>query len=71
MFLCFLQLCRSGLSDRSRLQANAALLSASLLVEDVLGGGGEAEAVRLHGNKDNLRRDGEAIEEKQANGVYL
>ncbi|XP_008289483.1 coiled-coil domain-containing protein 162 [Stegastes partitus] len=52
-----MQLCLSGLSDRSRLQANAAMLGVSLLMEDVLNGGGEAQPVRLHGNKDDLRHD--------------
>lgn len=59
-----LQLCLSGLSDRSRLQANAALLGASLLMEDVLNSGGEAEPVRLRGNKDDLLHDGEPNEVK-------
>eukprot|EP00064_Thunnus_orientalis_P010332 superscaffoldBa00001395_g10358 len=38
-----MQLCLSGLSDRSRLQANAAILGVSLLMEDVLNSGREAE----------------------------
>lgn len=61
--LC-LQLCLSGLSDRSRLQANAAILGVSLLMEDVLNSGGEAEPVRLHGNKDDLLHDGKPNEVK-------
>ncbi|TKS86985.1 Coiled-coil domain-containing protein 162 [Collichthys lucidus] len=38
-----MQLCLSGLSDRRRLQANAAILGVSLLMEDVLNSGREAE----------------------------
>ena len=57
-----LQLCLSGLSDRSRLQANAAILGVSLLMEDVLNSGREAEPVRLHGNKDDLLHDGKPDE---------
>ncbi|TKS86998.1 Coiled-coil domain-containing protein 162 [Collichthys lucidus] len=52
------QLCLSGLSDRRRLQANAAILGVSLLMEDVLNSGREAEPVRLHGDKVDLLRDG-------------
>lgn len=48
----------SSLSSRSRLQANAAILGVSLLMEDVLNGGREAEPVRLHGNKDDLQHSG-------------
>nr|XP_046268697.1 uncharacterized protein si:ch73-242m19.1 isoform X2 [Scatophagus argus] len=59
-----MQLCLSGLSDRSRLQANAAMLGVSLLMEDVLNSGGYAEPVRLHGNKDDLLHDGEPNEVK-------
>ncbi|XP_036928246.1 uncharacterized protein si:ch73-242m19.1 isoform X2 [Acanthopagrus latus] len=55
-------LCLSGLSERSRLQANAAMLGVSLLMEDVLNGGGEAEPVRLHGNGDDLLHDGKPNE---------
>ncbi|XP_073339210.1 uncharacterized protein [Pagrus major] len=57
-----MQLCLSGLSDRSRLQANAAVLGVSLLMEDVLNSGGEAEPVRLHGNRDDLLHDGKPNE---------
>lgn len=64
MFVC-LQLCLSGLSERSRLQANAAMLGVSLLMEDVLNGGGEAEPVRLHGNGDDLLHDGKPNEVKR------
>lgn len=64
MFVC-LQLCLSGLSGRGRLQANAAMLGVSLLMEDVLNGGGEAEPVRLHGNRDHLLRDGKPNEVKR------
>ncbi|XP_025756859.1 uncharacterized protein si:ch73-242m19.1 isoform X3 [Oreochromis niloticus] len=53
-----MQLCLSSLSSRSRLQANAAILGVSLLMEDVLNGGREAEPVRLHGNKDDLQHSG-------------
>ncbi|XP_045918386.1 uncharacterized protein si:ch73-242m19.1 isoform X3 [Micropterus dolomieu] len=53
-----MQLCLSGLSDRSRLQANAAILGVSLLMEDVLNSGREAEPVRLDGDKDGLLHDG-------------
>ncbi|KAM3594364.1 uncharacterized protein V6R79_006445 [Siganus canaliculatus] len=51
-----MQLCLSGLTDRCRLQANAAMLGVSLLMEDVLNDGGEAEPVRLHGNKADRQR---------------
>ncbi|CAK6966026.1 uncharacterized protein si:ch73-242m19.1 [Scomber scombrus] len=57
-----MQLCLSGLSDRSRLQANAAMLGVSLLMEDVLNSGREAEPVRLHGNRDDLPHDGKPNE---------
>ncbi|KAM7376223.1 hypothetical protein PAMP_005966 [Pampus punctatissimus] len=57
-----MQLCLSGLSDRSRLQANAAILGVSLLMEDVLTSGREAEPVRLHGNRDDLPHDGKPNE---------
>ncbi|XP_053192243.1 uncharacterized protein si:ch73-242m19.1 [Scomber japonicus] len=57
-----MQLCLSGLSDRSRLQANAAMLGVSLLMEDVLNTGREAEPVRLHGNRDDLPHDGKPNE---------
>uniref|UniRef100_A0A3B5BGT6 Uncharacterized protein n=1 Tax=Stegastes partitus TaxID=144197 RepID=A0A3B5BGT6_9TELE len=46
-----MQLCLSGLSDRSRLQANAAMLGVSLLMEDVLNGGGEAQPVQAEEEK--------------------
>ncbi|XP_029349013.1 coiled-coil domain-containing protein 162-like [Echeneis naucrates] len=49
-----MQLCLSGLSDCSRLQANAADLGVSLLMGDVLNSGTDAQPVRLHGNKDDL-----------------
>ncbi|XP_029973332.1 coiled-coil domain-containing protein 162-like [Salarias fasciatus] len=54
-----MQLCLSGLSSRSRLQANAAILGVSLLMEDVLNSGREAEPVCLRGQNDNdpLPRD--------------
>ncbi|XP_042292989.1 uncharacterized protein si:ch73-242m19.1 isoform X2 [Thunnus maccoyii] len=57
-----MQLCLSGLSDRSRLQANAAILGVSLLMEDVLNSGREAEPVGLHGNRDDLPHDGKPNE---------
>ncbi|XP_071354884.1 uncharacterized protein [Trachinotus anak] len=57
-----MQLCLSGLSDSSRLQANAAILGVSLLMEDVLNSGRDAEPVRLHGNKDDLLHDGKPNE---------
>ncbi|XP_049452775.1 uncharacterized protein si:ch73-242m19.1 isoform X1 [Epinephelus fuscoguttatus] len=60
-----MQLCLSGLSHRSRLQANAAILGVSLLMEDVLNSGAEAEPVRLHGNKDDLLHDGKPDEEAE------
>ncbi|TDG99230.1 hypothetical protein EPR50_G00207510 [Perca flavescens] len=70
-----MQLCLSALSDRSRLQANAAILGVSLLMEDVLKGGREAEPVRLHGNQDDILHDGkpdeEAEEEKKTTSVSL
>lgn len=59
-----LQLCLSGLGLRGRLQANAAVLGASLLMEDVLSGGGEAAPVRLRSSKADLRQDGEPEEVK-------
>uniref|UniRef100_A0AAQ6IJB5 Si:ch73-242m19.1 n=1 Tax=Anabas testudineus TaxID=64144 RepID=A0AAQ6IJB5_ANATE len=52
-----MQLCLSGLSDRSRLQANAAILGVSLLMEDVLNSGRDAEPVHLDGNKHELLHD--------------
>lgn len=59
-----MQLCLSGLSDRSRLQANAALLGASLLMEDVLNSGGDAAPVRLHGNNEPFLPEGAPNEVK-------
>lgn len=59
-----MQLCLSGLSLRGRLQANAAVLGASLLMEDVLNGGVEAAPVRLHSNKADLHQDEEPKEVK-------
>ncbi|XP_060918900.1 coiled-coil domain-containing protein 162 [Labrus mixtus] len=58
-----MQLCLSGLSDRSRLQANAAILGVSLLLEDVLNSGREAGPVRLRGNKEDLLHNGKREEE--------
>ncbi|XP_041667952.1 coiled-coil domain-containing protein 162-like [Cheilinus undulatus] len=52
-----MQLCLSGLSDRSRLQANAAILGVSLLMEDVLNSGQEAGPVRLHDKKEDTLHD--------------
>lgn len=63
------QLCLSGLSDRSRLQANAAMLGVSLLLQDVLNSGREAGPVRLHGNEDDLLPDEEAEEETRKTGL--
>ncbi|XP_034419431.1 uncharacterized protein si:ch73-242m19.1 [Cyclopterus lumpus] len=64
-----MQLCLSGLSDRSRLQANAAMLGVSLLLEDVLNSEREAGPVRLRGNEDDpLHNDEEAEEEKRKTG---
>ncbi|KAA8581911.1 coiled-coil domain-containing protein 162 [Etheostoma spectabile] len=60
-----MQLCLSGLSGRSRLQANAAILGVSLLMEDVLNSGREAEPVRLLGNKDDLLHNGQPDEEAE------
>uniref|UniRef100_UPI0037E99645 uncharacterized protein n=1 Tax=Semicossyphus pulcher TaxID=241346 RepID=UPI0037E99645 len=60
-----MQLCLSGLSDRSRLQANAATLGVSLLMEDVLNSGREAAPVRLRGNKDDLLQDGKPDEQEK------
>lgn len=63
-----MQLCLSGLSSRSRLQANAAILGVTLLMEDVLNSGGAAEPVRLHGNGDDLllsEKLGEEIKEEE------
>ncbi|XP_068195776.1 coiled-coil domain-containing protein 162-like [Antennarius striatus] len=60
-----MQLCLSSLSDRSRLQANAAILGATLLMEDVLTGEGEAAPVHLHGDKDKFLSDGEPSEEDE------
>ncbi|XP_054862005.1 coiled-coil domain-containing protein 162-like [Amphiprion ocellaris] len=60
-----MQLCLSGLNDGSRLQAKAAMPGESLLMEDVLNSGGEAEPVRLHGNRDDLWRDGKTEEVKR------
>lgn len=66
-----LQLCLSGLSDRRRLQANAAILGVSLLMEDVLNSGREAEPVRLHGDKVDLLRDGNPNEVKDGFRVVM
>lgn len=63
-FITITQLCLSGLSDRGRLQANAAMLGVSLLMEDVLNSGGDAEPVRLHCNKHELQHDGKPNEVK-------
>lgn len=49
-----LQLCLSGLSDRSRMEANGAILGVSLLMEDVLNSGGEAAPLCLHDTKQDL-----------------
>ncbi|CAJ1073323.1 uncharacterized protein si:ch73-242m19.1 isoform X2 [Xyrichtys novacula] len=57
-----MQLCLSGLNNRSRLQANAATLGVSLLMEDVLNSGQEAGPVYLHGNKDDLQQNGKPEE---------
>ncbi|KAG7510523.1 hypothetical protein JOB18_024247 [Solea senegalensis] len=54
-----MQVCLSGLKDCSRLQANAAILGVSLLLEDVLNSGRDAEPVRLYGNKDGCLHDGQ------------
>ncbi|XP_047193536.1 uncharacterized protein si:ch73-242m19.1 isoform X3 [Scophthalmus maximus] len=61
-----MQLCLSGLSDCSRLQANAAILGVSLLVEDVLSSGRGAGPVRLHGNRDDLLHDGKPNQEDES-----
>lgn len=58
----YFQLCLCGLGDRSRLQANAAILGVSLLMEDVVHSGKEAEPVRLHGNQDDSVHDGKPDE---------
>ncbi|XP_053290812.1 coiled-coil domain-containing protein 162 [Pleuronectes platessa] len=58
-----MQLCLSGLRDCSRLQTNGAVLGVSLLMEDVLSSGGDAEPVRLHGNTDDLLHDGKPNED--------
>lgn len=60
--LFYLQLCLCDLKDSSRLQANAAILGVSLLMEDVLNSGGEAQPVRLHGSKDDLLQDEKTLE---------
>ncbi|XP_055361944.1 uncharacterized protein si:ch73-242m19.1 isoform X2 [Betta splendens] len=52
-----MQLCLCGLSDRTRLQANAAILGVSLLMEDVLNSGKDAAPVCLRGNKQELLHD--------------
>ena len=50
--LLVIQLCLSGLGDRSRMEANGAILGVSLLMEDVLNSGGRGAApLRLHDNK--------------------
>lgn len=58
-FITIMQLCLGGLSDRSRLQANAAMLGVSLLMEDVLNNGRDAEPVRLYCNKHELLKPNE------------
>ncbi|XP_034531399.1 coiled-coil domain-containing protein 162 [Notolabrus celidotus] len=60
-----MQLCLSGLSDRSRLQANAATLGVSLLMEDVLNCSQEAGPVCLHGIKDDLLHQRKPEEEDE------
>ncbi|KAI3367519.1 hypothetical protein L3Q82_026373, partial [Scortum barcoo] len=59
------QLCLSGLRDRGRLRANAAILGVSLLMEDVLNSGREAEPVRLHGNNDGILHGGKTDEREE------
>ncbi|XP_072221575.1 coiled-coil domain-containing protein 162 [Leuresthes tenuis] len=61
-----MQLCLCGLSERSRLRANAAVLGVSLLLEDVLNSGREAEPLHLHGNKEDFWGDGMPNEEDQS-----
>lgn len=61
-----MQLCLSGLSHRGRLQANAAVLAVTLLLEDVLSSGGEAKPVRLHGNGAEHQHGGKPQEVKKA-----
>ncbi|XP_028251836.1 uncharacterized protein LOC114427829 [Parambassis ranga] len=60
-----MQLCLSGLRDRSRLQANAAILGVSLLMEDILNSGREAGPVRLYDNKDDPQHDGRPNKEDE------
>ncbi|XP_034153387.1 coiled-coil domain-containing protein 162-like isoform X2 [Esox lucius] len=53
-----LQLCLSGLGDRSRMEANGAILGMSLLMEDVLDSGGVGAApIRLHDKKEEDSRE--------------
>lgn len=54
----------SGLGHRGRLQANAAVLGASLLMEDVLSGGAEAAPIRLCSSKADLKQEEEPVEVK-------
>ncbi|KAL0969797.1 hypothetical protein UPYG_G00232430 [Umbra pygmaea] len=50
-----LQLCLSGLGERSRMEANGAILAVSLLMEDVLNSGGaEVAPIRLHEKENSL-----------------
>uniref|UniRef100_A0A674BR80 Coiled-coil domain containing 162 n=1 Tax=Salmo trutta TaxID=8032 RepID=A0A674BR80_SALTR len=59
------KLCLSGLGDRSRMEANGAILGVSLLMEDVLNSGGRGAApLRLHDNKAEDSRGNVDEEEK-------
>ncbi|KAG7465708.1 hypothetical protein MATL_G00156270 [Megalops atlanticus] len=62
-----MQLCLSGLRDRSRMVANGEILGVSLLMEDVLNCGQDAAPLRLHvaGDDDPQQRD----EEEEGEGV--
>uniref|UniRef100_A0A8C7S3Q8 Si:ch73-242m19.1 n=1 Tax=Oncorhynchus mykiss TaxID=8022 RepID=A0A8C7S3Q8_ONCMY len=65
-------LCLSGLGDRSRMEANGAILGVSLLMEDVLNSGGRGAApLRLHDNKAGDSRGNVDEEEKGISSAPL
>uniref|UniRef100_A0A8C7CRC1 Uncharacterized protein n=1 Tax=Oncorhynchus kisutch TaxID=8019 RepID=A0A8C7CRC1_ONCKI len=72
LMLLVIQLCLSGLGDRSRMEANGAILGVSLLMEDVLNSGGRGAApLRLHDNKAGDSRGNVDEEEKGISSAPL
>ncbi|XP_036398053.1 coiled-coil domain-containing protein 162 [Megalops cyprinoides] len=57
-----MQLCFSGLRDRSRMVANGEILGVSLLTEDILNCGRDAAPFRLHVAGDNDPQQGDEAE---------